>query len=93
MILKNSNEYEVNIINEKGEVMFTLYEGDYADIPVDVRKMIDWKIKYPDDKIIHLFDLFEDALSQVTIDLKGRPEYSYDDYNYITMNTMPHTIQ
>lgn len=92
MILRNTNEFDIEVIGEKGKVIFTLGEGDYADIPVDTREMIKWKIRYPDNRIIHFFDIFDDSLSQVDINLKGIPEYSFDEFNYTPLNIMPHII-
>lgn len=93
MILRNTNEFDIEVVDKKGKVVFTLGEGDYAEIPVNIREMINWKIRYPDKRIIHFFDLFDDALSQVDINLKGIPEYSFDEFNYTPLNIMPHIIQ
>lgn len=93
MLLRNSNEYDVDIVDKDDKVVFSLPEGTFTDVPIDVRKMVDWKIKCPNDQIIFLFDIFNDALEGAEVNLKDRPEYSYDGEEYITMNTMPHTIQ
>lgn len=94
MILKNSNEFDVEIIDENNKVVFTLGEEECAKISVDVKRMIDWRIRYPNNSYIYLFDMFNDALSDVDINLKGTVDYSYDGSNYNIMGTaMPRTIQ
>lgn len=93
MTIQNDDDCEVKIIDENDKVIFTLYRNSCIDVLVDVRKMIDWKVKYPDGKIVYLFDIFNDALTHVDVNLNRRLECSYDeDYRFI-MNTMPHNIQ
>lgn len=61
MILKNSNEFDVEIIDENNKVIFTLGEEECAKISVDVKRMIDWRIRYPNNSYIYLFDMFNDG--------------------------------
>lgn len=94
MLITNNSEHDLIIINGKNEPVFTLDEGEQISIPVDTRTMIDWKIEYDDERIIHFFDLFDDSLSLVEISLKEKPDYTYDEEHYIPMGkSMPHTIQ
>ena len=93
MMIQNNTDYELKIIDEKGKEVYTLYNDNDIEMNVDIRRMLDWKIKYPDGKIMHLFDIFNEALSHVDINLKGIPECSYDDGCIFMMNSMPHHIQ
>ena len=92
-MIQNNTDYELKIIDEKGKEVYTLYNDNDIEMNVDIRRMLDWKIKYPDGKIMHLFDIFNEALTNVDVNLKGIPECSYDDGCIFAMNTMPHHIQ